>query len=112
MIIVRIDNVQSLVREFEGWLEGLGVPRRRPDEVGADDFSVAVFDGQTPEEERAAVDRGRRWEQAKYDAGWGAVDWPERFGGRGLPLAFAVALRTAEQDWELPRRNELFATNK
>jgi len=112
MIIVRIDNVQSLVREFEGWLEGLGVPRRRPDEVGADDFSVAVFDDQTPEEERAAVDRGRRWEQAKYDVGWGAVDWPERFGGRGLPTAFAAALLTAEQGWDLPRRNELFAVTQ
>ena len=112
MIIVRIDDVLSFVREFEGWLEGLGVRRRRPDHFGAGDFSVAVFDDQTPEEERAAVERGRDWERVKYDADWGAVDWPERFGGRGLPLAFAVALRTAEQDWELPRRNELFAVTQ
>jgi alkylation response protein AidB-like acyl-CoA dehydrogenase len=112
MIIVRIDDMLSFVREFEGWLEGLGVRRRRPDHFGAGDFSVAVFDDQTPEEERAAVERGRDWERVKYDAGWGAVDWPERFGGRGLPLAFAVALRTAEQDWELPRRNELFAVTQ
>ena len=112
MIIVRIDTAESLVREFEGWLEDLGVPRRRPDEVGSGDFSVAVFDDQTPEEERAAVDRGRRWEQAKSDAGWGAVDWPQRFGGRGLPPAFAAALLAVEQDWDLPRRNELFAVTQ
>jgi alkylation response protein AidB-like acyl-CoA dehydrogenase len=118
MIIVRIDmsqsgdTVQSFVREFEGWLEGLGVRRRQPDQVGAGDFSVAVFDDQTPEEERAALGRGRDWERTKYDAGWGPVDWPERFGGRGLAAAFAAALRTAEQDWELPRRNELFAVTQ
>jgi alkylation response protein AidB-like acyl-CoA dehydrogenase len=112
MIIVRIDSVQSFVAEFEGWLAGLGVRRRRADQVGVGDFSVAVFDDQTPEEERAAVDRGRAWEGTKYDAGWGAVDWPQRFGGRGLPSAFAVALRAAEQDWELPRRNELFAVTQ
>ncbi len=112
MIIVRIDSVQSFVAEFEGWLKGLGVRRRRPDQVGVGDFSVAVFDDQTPAEERAAVDQGRAWERTKYDAGWGAVDWPQRFGGRGLPSAFAVALRAAEQDWELPRRNELFAVTQ
>jgi alkylation response protein AidB-like acyl-CoA dehydrogenase len=112
MIIVRIDYLQSFLREFEGWLEGLGVRRRRPDQFGIGDFSVAVFDDQTPEEERAAVERGRDWERAKYDAGWGPVDWPERFGGRGLPPAFAAALRTAEYDWDLPRRNELFAVTQ
>lgn len=112
MIIVRIDSVQSFVAEFEGWLKGLGVRRRRPDQVGVGDFSVAVFDDQTPAEERAAVDQGRAWERTKYNAGWGAVDWPQRFGGRGLPSAFAVALRAAEQDWELPRRNELFAVTQ
>jgi alkylation response protein AidB-like acyl-CoA dehydrogenase len=112
MIIVRIDIVESLVREFEGWLEGLGVPRRPPAEFSVGDFSVAVFGDQTPEEERAAVDRGRHWEQTKYDAGWGAVDWPQRFGGRGLPPAFAAALLAAEQDWDLPRRNELFAVTQ
>ena len=118
MIIVRIDDarpaddVQSLVDEFEDWMEGMGVPRRRLDRAGSGDFSVALFDDQTPEEERAAVDRGRHWEQVKYDARWGAVDWPERFGGRGLPSAFAAALLAAERDWDLPRRNELFAVTQ
>ena len=104
--------MQSFVREFEGWLEGLGVRRRRPDQFGVGDFSVAVFDDQTPEEEREAVDRGREWERTKYDAGWGAVDWPEQFGGRGLPAAFAAALRAAEQDGNVPRRNELFSVTQ
>lgn len=105
-------SVQAFLREFESWLGSLGVSRRRADEVGSGDFSVAVFDDQTPEEERRAVDRGREWERTKYDAGWGAVDWPERFGGRGLPPAFAAALRAAENGWDLPRRNELFAVTQ
>jgi acyl-CoA dehydrogenase len=104
--------VPEFVCQFESWLESLGVRRRPPDRLGTGDFSVAVFDDQTPEEEREAVDRGREWERAKYDAGWGAVDWPEQFGGRGLPASFAAALRSAEHAWDLPRRNELFAVTQ
>jgi alkylation response protein AidB-like acyl-CoA dehydrogenase len=105
-------DVQSFVREFEGWLEGTGVRRRRSDQFGVGEFSVALFDDQSPEEERKAVDRGREWERTKYDAGWGAVDWPEQFGGRGLPATFAAALRAAEHEWDLPRRNELFSVTQ
>src|SRR5579863_2012169 len=105
-------SVQALVREFESWLESLGISRRPPDLLGTGDFSVAVFDDQTPQQEREAVDRGREWERTKYDAGWGAVDWPEQFGGRGLPASFAAALRAAEHAWDLPRRNELFAVTQ
>jgi alkylation response protein AidB-like acyl-CoA dehydrogenase len=105
-------DVQSFVREFEGWLEGTGVRRRRPDQFSVGEFSVALFDDQSPAEERKAVDRGREWERTKYDAGWGAVDWPEQFGGRGLPATFAAALRAAEHEWDLPRRNELFSVTQ
>jgi alkylation response protein AidB-like acyl-CoA dehydrogenase len=105
-------DVESFVREFEGWLERTGVRRRRPDQFGVGEFSVAVFDDQTPEEERKAVDRGREWERTKYDAGWGAVDWPQQFGGRGLPATFSAALRVAEYEWDVPRRNELFSVTQ
>jgi len=105
-------DVQSFVREFEGWLESMGIRRRRPGQFGVGEFSVAVFDDQTPEEERKAVDRGREWERTKYDAGWGAVDWPVQFGGCGLPATFAAALRAAEHEWDLPRRNELFSVTQ
>jgi len=27
-----------------------------------------------------------RWQCRKFDAGWGAIAWPERYGGRGLTL--------------------------
>jgi alkylation response protein AidB-like acyl-CoA dehydrogenase len=40
------------------------------------------------------------------------VDWPASFGGRDLSSAHAVAVRTAEIDWDVPRRNELFAVTQ
>ncbi len=44
------------------------------------------------EEERAETDRIRAYEQAKFDAGWGALTWPEEYGGRDLPTSYALAL--------------------
>jgi alkylation response protein AidB-like acyl-CoA dehydrogenase len=105
-------SVSEFVRQFEDWLRDIGVARRSVHSHGVGEFSVAVFDDQTPDEERFAVRRGREWEQRKYDAGWGPVDWPEQYGGRGLPSVYASALLAAEENWELPRRNELFAVTQ
>jgi alkylation response protein AidB-like acyl-CoA dehydrogenase len=104
--------VAAFVSEFEAWLGGQGVTRREDGEFGVGDFSVAVFDDQTPEQERVAVDDGRAWERTKYDAGWGPVDWPAEFGGRELAPTYAAAIRQAEHGWDLPRRNELFAVTQ
>jgi acyl-CoA dehydrogenase len=39
-------------------------------------------------ESPADIDRARRWQRRKAEAGWAALTWPARFGGRGLgPLA-------------------------
>lgn len=99
--------------EVRAWLES--VAARRPDEAftwGEGDFSVAVFDDWTQEEEAAAVAAGRAWEQRKFDAGWGAVHWPVELGGKGLPHRFASIVRQEETGFELPRRNELFSVTQ
>jgi alkylation response protein AidB-like acyl-CoA dehydrogenase len=106
------NDVDAVVAQFEGWLESVGRKRRVVEDIDDPEFSVAVFDDQTPKEERAAVEAGREWERAKFDAGWGAVDWPAAFGGRDLSSAHAAAIRTAEIGWDVPRRNELFAVTQ
>ncbi|MGI8984086.1 MAG: acyl-CoA dehydrogenase family protein [Acidimicrobiales bacterium] len=35
----------------------------------------------------AAVDRGRAWQRTLHAGGWAGLGWPERYGGRDLPLA-------------------------
>ncbi len=38
----------------------------------------------------------RAWQRTKYDAGYGAIDWPVELGGRGLPAAYDAAFREEE----------------
>jgi alkylation response protein AidB-like acyl-CoA dehydrogenase len=78
--------------------------------VGSD--SVAVFENWTAEQERAETDRIRAYERAKYDAGWGALTWPEEYGGRNLPHAHALAFRQEEDAFDVPRRTEMFSVTQ
>jgi alkylation response protein AidB-like acyl-CoA dehydrogenase len=93
------------------WLATVAAPRSAVQwGVGSD--SVAVFENWTPEEERAETDRIRAYEQAKYDAGWGAITWPEEYGGRNLPMSYALAFRQEEEAFDVPRRTEMFSVTQ
>jgi alkylation response protein AidB-like acyl-CoA dehydrogenase len=93
------------------WLSSVAEPRSAITwGVGPD--SVAVFESWTAEQERAETDRIRAYEQAKYDAGWGALTWPEEYGGRNLPAAYALAFRQEEEAFDVPRRTEMFSVTQ
>ena len=64
---------------------------RRPSGASAPTRSRSSRTGPRSEE-RAETDRIRAYEQAKYDAGWGALTWPEEYGGRDLPTSYAPAV--------------------
>jgi alkylation response protein AidB-like acyl-CoA dehydrogenase len=93
------------------WLSTIAEPRSAQQwGVGSD--SVAVFENWTLEEERAETDRIRAYEQAKYDAGWGALTWSGEYGGRSLPMSYALAFRAAEEAYDVPRRTEMFSVTQ
>ena len=64
-------DLDTFVADARAWLDGVAAPRtRRAWGEGSD--SVAVFENWTAEQERAETDRIRAYEQAKFDAGFGA----------------------------------------
>jgi alkylation response protein AidB-like acyl-CoA dehydrogenase len=103
-----LDEFAAAARQ---WLSSVAEPRSAA-QWGVGPDSVAVFENWTAEEERAETDRIRAYEQAKYDAGWGALTWPEEYGGRGLPMAYALAFRHEEDAFEVPRRTEMFSVTQ
>ncbi|MFI6362420.1 acyl-CoA dehydrogenase family protein [Nocardia sp. NPDC050630] len=97
--------------EALAWLSSVAVPRAES-VWGSGSDSVAVFESWNAEEERAHTDRIREYERAKFDAGWGALNWPETYGGRGLPLSYVLAFRRAEAAFDVPRRTEMFSVTQ
>lgn len=100
-------ELDAFVADARAWLSSVAAPRtQRAWGEGSD--AVAVFENWTEDEERAETDRIRAYEQAKYDAGFGAITWGPEYGGRGLPVSYLLAFRRAEAEYDVPRRTEMF----
>jgi alkylation response protein AidB-like acyl-CoA dehydrogenase len=65
----------------------------------ADDFGSASRQGLSVEEDLAL---GRRYQRAKFDAGYTGINWPTDFGGQGLTHIEKVAFETEEMKFGFP----------
>ncbi len=74
---------------------------------GSDD--VSVFHRLSFEEERDLLRRTMEWQQEKYDAGYGAITWPQEYGGAGLSAEHERAYRAVESQFAVPSGHETFA---
>jgi alkylation response protein AidB-like acyl-CoA dehydrogenase len=101
--------------EARAWLERHAEPkpagrgeRDREQPWGHGSDSVAVFPTAAPEEERSRVKAASEWQRLKFDAGYGAITWPQEYGGAGLSPAFERAFRSEERRFVTPEPTELF----
>ena len=74
--------------EARQWLAVHAQPKRHPR-----DF---VGDGLPPTERLSAA---RAWQACKADAGYAAISWPRRYGGRGGTLVQELIFREEESRW-------------
>ena len=75
--------------------------------VGSDD--VSVFHALSFDDERALLEGAMRWQQVKFDAGYGAITWPVQYGGAALPAAYERAFAEEEAGFETPPGHETFS---
>ena len=106
-----LEDLDDFAAAARQWLATVAEPRTAA-QWGDGSDSVAVFENWTAEEERAETDRIRVYEQVKHDAGWGALTWPEEYGGRNLPAAYALSFRQQEDAFDVPRRTEMFSVTQ
>src|SRR5687767_13977780 len=63
---------------------------------------VGIFPEKTPEEEQAEVAAARAWRTTTFDAGFGWITCPARYGGRELPAAYERAWQALMAGYETP----------
>ncbi|WP_168702546.1 acyl-CoA dehydrogenase family protein [Gordonia paraffinivorans] len=106
-----LPDLATFTDDAHNWLASMA-PRRIDAVWGEGSDSVAVFENWTPEQERAHTDAISAYEKTKFDAGWGALTWPEEYGGRDLPMSYELAFRAAEEFYEVPKRTEMFSVTQ
>lgn len=96
------------------WLASSGVPRRAAVhndgttwETGSED--VSVFHNLSFDDERCLLDDLREWQRTKFEAGFGALTWPEEYGGRGLAPEFEDAFAAEERAFKVGGSHELLS---
>ncbi len=63
---------------------------------------ISVLPERTLEEEQAELEAAREWAAHRFDAGFGWVTGPERYGGRGLDRAFQRLYDQIESRYATP----------
>jgi alkylation response protein AidB-like acyl-CoA dehydrogenase len=78
--------------------------RRQPEVLrwGEGEEDLALFHETTGEEEAREVAEAKAWQRTKWDAGFGWLTGPERFGGRGLSAEHDRLYRALEADFAVP----------
>ena len=102
-------DLDEFVAAARAWLDDNA--ERRPETSDAhtpdETFSVAVFHALATDDERALLERLKRWTQRKAERGYHAIGWPPEHGGLGLPGAYARAFSHLEREYVTPASHEI-----
>ena len=69
---------------------------------GEGEDNVALFEEKDEARERAELAKAQAWRAKKFDAGFGWITGPTRFGGRELPHAYERAFQRLESEYDVP----------
>ena len=97
-------TVEAFAAEAHAWL---AAAVGRPATTGPPTEDVAVFHSLPHAAERALIAAAAVWQRRKFEAGYGAIAWPEEFGGAGLTPEHARVFTRAEACYPTPPDHEL-----
>jgi alkylation response protein AidB-like acyl-CoA dehydrogenase len=89
---VRFLETNARARQLETFVWGHGSDR------------VGVLDEKTPEQEMAELRAAKEWKAKEFDAGFGWITGPERYGGRALPREYDRAYRDTLGGYAVPNQ--------
>jgi acyl-CoA dehydrogenase len=69
---------------------------------GEEDERVAIVEEKDPDQEQADLALARAWVATRYDAGFGWIEGPVAYGGRGLTGEHTRRYRALEQEYAVP----------
>jgi alkylation response protein AidB-like acyl-CoA dehydrogenase len=94
---------EDFEQEVESFLEANAKPRAEVRLAwGEGSDQVSVLPERTLEEEIAELEEAREWAHKRFDAGFGWITGPPRYGGRGLDRSYQRAYGELESRYDTP----------
>lgn len=96
-------TAESFSAEAEGFLAAnadLKAPSRTAFGEGSDE--VYLLPERTPEQDALEVAAAKAWAKKVFDAGFGWITGPKRYGGRELPKSYGALYRSIESRYATP----------
>ncbi|HTT86642.1 MAG TPA: acyl-CoA dehydrogenase family protein [Acidimicrobiales bacterium] len=94
---------EEFARSARDFLEANAEPRVEVNRAwGEGSDQISILPEQTPEEERAELAAARSWAQTRFDAGFGWITGPSRYGGRDLGRPYQRAYDAVETTFAIP----------
>jgi alkylation response protein AidB-like acyl-CoA dehydrogenase len=103
-------SIDELVAEARGFLDATCALRRESEEQfvwGDGSDRVNILEEVDPADASAQLADAKRYASLRFDAGFGWIDGPVEYGGRGLTLEHARAYQELEARYELPNLSML-----
>jgi alkylation response protein AidB-like acyl-CoA dehydrogenase len=108
----RLPDPDTYAADALGWLAGQVRPRPATGDTaiiwGTGSFDVAVFHSKPDDAVARLLDNAMAWQRTKFDAGYGAITWPQEYGGAGLPPLYEQIFVRQEAKFETPAGHETF----
>jgi acyl-CoA dehydrogenase len=98
-------SAEAFAKEAEAFLAASAEPRPRGRaSFGEGSDEILLIPERTAAEQERAVDEAKRWARVVFDAGFGWITGPKRYGGRELPTAFQRVYDATEAAYVTPNQ--------
>lgn len=105
------ETVEHFAARAAAWYAEQGIARTGS-HLKRSQQGKAVFHDLSFDDELALLRELTDWVRTRFDAGLGAVAWPESFGGAGLTQAHEAALARIESEYDVPSPHELVSVTR
>ncbi len=105
-----VTSIDELLAEARAFLDATCTLRNESDQKfvwGEGSDRVNILEEVDPAEASVQLADAKRYAAARFDAGFGWIDGPVEYGGRGLTLEHARAYQELEANYELPNLSML-----
>jgi acyl-CoA dehydrogenase len=97
------DSLEAFRAEAEAFLAAHAEPVDRSIGLwGEGSDAVGAYQVRTAEQDRHEVERAREWRRTKFDAGFGWISGPRRYGGRELTRQHERVFQDVEAQYDVP----------